>query len=201
MPQALGGYPKPIERVMIFIDGGYLRKTYQEVFGDDKIDFLKLVRGLATFYESNPYNIFRTDLIRAYYYDAIVREKEPEYEEQRKFFDSVTKGFSITLRLGELIKSSKRESRQKGVDILMAIDALSKAYMDHYDTAIFLLGDRDFIPLIEAVKDSGKKTFGLYYGTMELEGRVRSKVSNELSKVFDFRLVLTKDILAHWRSE
>jgi len=186
---------------MIFIDGGYLRKTYQEVFGDNKIDFLKLVPGLFRLYESNPFNIFSTNLIRAYYYDAKVREREPEHEEQQKFFNSVTRGFSTTLRLGELIKSSKGESRQKGVDILMAIDALSKAYMNHYDTAIFLLGDRDFIPLIEAIKDSGKKTFGFYYGTMEPEGKVRSKVPTELSKIFDFRVTLTKEILANWRSE
>ena len=40
----------------------------------------------------------------------------------------------------------------------MAIDALTKAYQNQYDVAIFLLGDRDFIPLVEAVKDTGKKT-------------------------------------------
>lgn len=130
-----------------------------------------------------------------------MREKEPEHEEQQRFFNSVTRDFSITIRLGELIKSSRGEFRQKGVDILMAIDALSKAYMNHYDTAIFLLGDRDFIPLIEAVKDSGKKTFGFYHGTMETEGKVSSKVPSELSKVFDFRVALTKEILANWRLE
>jgi len=29
--------PKPLERVMIFIDGGYLRKLFIDLFGDDNI--------------------------------------------------------------------------------------------------------------------------------------------------------------------
>jgi uncharacterized LabA/DUF88 family protein len=44
----------------------------------------------------------------------------------------------------------------------MSVDAVTKAYQSHYDTAIFLLGDADFIPLIEAVKDAGKKTMLVY---------------------------------------
>ncbi|HML03923.1 MAG TPA: NYN domain-containing protein [Candidatus Bathyarchaeia archaeon] len=194
-----GGSPRPTERVMIFIDGGYLRKTYRELFGDDKIDYLALPRGLLNLYEATPFNIFRADLIRAYYYDAIVSEKEPERDEQQKYFNSVSGNFSITVRLGELVKSSKGEPRQKGVDILMAIDTLSKAYMNHYDVAMFLLGDRDFIPLIEAVKNSGKKTFGFYYGIEDEKGQIDSKVPDELSRTFDFRVALLEETLKKWR--
>ena len=52
--------------------------------------------------------------------------------------------------------------RQKGVDILMAIDVLTMAYLDYCESGFFVLGDRDFKPLIDAVKDSGKKTFGFF---------------------------------------
>lgn len=44
----------------------------------------------------------------------------------------------------------------------MATDALTKAYRNQYNTAIFIVGDGDFIPLIEAVNDAGKKTICIY---------------------------------------
>jgi hypothetical protein len=51
------------------------------------------------------------------------------------------------------------------------------------------LGDRDFIPLIKAVKGTGKKTFGFWY----IEG-----VSKELAWTFDFRLSFNKEIMEKW---
>ena len=54
--------------------------------------------------------------------------------------------------------------RQKGVDVLLAIDMLSMAFQNHYEIAIFLGGDDDFVDLINAVKNSaGKRVFGFYY--------------------------------------
>jgi hypothetical protein len=36
-----GAPPKPLERVMIFIDGGYIRKIFNDLFGNDNIDYWK----------------------------------------------------------------------------------------------------------------------------------------------------------------
>ena len=44
----------------------------------------------------------------------------------------------------------------------MAIDSLTMAYQDIYDSGLFLLGDRDFIPLIEAIKATGKRLTDFY---------------------------------------
>ena len=88
-----------------------------------------------------------------------------------------------TVRLGEAIRG-KDGLRQKGVDILMAIDSLTKAYQNHYDVAMFIVGDRDFIPLVREVKNAGKKTWGIYS---------RSHLVHELAVEFDLRTYLTKD--------
>jgi len=80
----------------------------------------------------------------------------------------------------------------KGVDVLLTIDALSMAYQDLYDSALFLLGDRDFIPLIQAVKSTGKKTFGFFF---------TKKVAQELSTAFDFRLAFDEKIMNTWLKE
>lgn len=63
----------------------------------------------------------------------------------------------------------------------MAIDAITKAYQNHYETGMFLLGDRDFKLLIDAVKDAGKKTIGIYHPPT---------CSKDLARSFDMRILL-----------
>ena len=180
---------KPLERVMIFIDGGYLRKLFTDLFGNDNISFFKMRRTLLKSYNDSPTNFFRANLIRMYYYDGAADE-EPERTQHKKYFDSLKKRFVfLTVRLGEAVKLSNGRFRQKGVDVLMAIDALTMGYRDYYDSGIFFLGDRDFIPLIEAVKSVGKKTYGFHY---------MKKVPPELIYAFDFRRGFNKTTLKRW---
>jgi uncharacterized LabA/DUF88 family protein len=180
---------KQLERVMFFIDGGYLRKLCRDYGGHDRIDFTKLANVLQRMYSTIPRYPFRLNLIRIYYYDAIVDAKEPEYGSQREYFESLFGLMWYTVRLGELVKSSKEEPRQKGVDILMAVDALTKAYQNHYDTGMFLMGDRDFIPLIEAVKNAGKKTICVFCD---------SHCSKELVRTFDMNIAFKAEHVKDW---
>ena len=184
-----GAAPKPLERVMIFIDGGYLRKLFIDKFGDDNINFSNLRNQLLKWYHTVPTNPFRANLIRIYYYDGLADPKA--HEQQREYFETLeSRNIFLTVVLGEAVKESNGKFRQKGVDILLAIDALSMAYLDNYDSGLFVLGDRDFIPLIEAVKATGKKTFGFWYN---------EKVSKELSRVFDSRFPFNKENMERWR--
>jgi len=190
MPRvASGGFQKPLERVMIFIDGGYLRRLFIESFGDDNIEFFKLRIYLLDLYNRTPINPFKANLIRTYYYDGIA-EEEPKRTEHKKYFDSLKrKFFFLTVRLGEAVKLPDGTFRQKGVDIQMAVDALTMAYRNYYDTGLFLLADRDFIPLIEAVKNAGKKTYLFNYV---------GKTPLELTLTFDFRYGFRKQEMEQW---
>ena len=68
----------------------------------------------------------------------------------------------------------------------MPVDAITKAYQNHYDTGIFLMGDADFIPLIEAVKNAGKKTMLIYH---------KSNSSKDLVNTFDMHSFLEEQHL------
>jgi uncharacterized LabA/DUF88 family protein len=182
------------ERVMIFIDGGFVRSVFKELFGSDAIDFQNLIQGLVRLYNAIPGYAFKANLIRAYYYDAIFPKTDPDYDAQEKYLNTVRRVFWCTVVLGELVRSTKKTKRQKGVDILLTIDALSKAYQDQYDTTVFLLGDRDFIPLVEAVKNHGKKVFGVYYGKLRSDGIFKTRISQELCKQYDLRIGLTEEL-------
>lgn len=185
--------PKPLERVMIFIDGGYIRKIFNDLFGDDNIHYWKLRNDLQKWYNDILSNAYRANLIRAYYYDGIADESEKEYPHQRKYFDELReKCVFIDVTLAEAVKESDGKYRQKGVDVLLAIDSLSMAYQDLYDSGLFLLGDRDFIPLIEAIKSTGIKTYGFLY---------EKNIPEKLRWAFDYRIILKKEKIKTWHNK
>ena len=188
MPKVSAGTLRPLERVMIFIDGGHLRKIVSKLCGDDSIDYGKLLNELLKMYDTLPISPFKADLIRAYYYDAIVNEKDEEFRKQNEYFESLIRMRTqrCTVRLGHLVRSARKRLKQKGVDILVAIDALTMAYQNHYNTGVFFLGDADFVPLIEAIKDAGKKTIGVFYAPNS---------SVELMKACDMRIYLNEQDL------
>lgn len=58
--------------------------------------------------------------------------------------------------------------------------------MNHYEHGIFILGDRDFVPLIDAIKDAGKKTLCL---------ASLSKLCDDLLRRFDKRYYIEDEEL------
>jgi len=97
------------------------------------------------------------DLVRAYYYDAIPDDENKLEGERKKLLTNFEQLDNYQLRKGRL-KDGRNPTelgkrKQKGVDILLSIDMLSKAYENHYDIAIILSGDDDFLDLVEAIKD------------------------------------------------
>ena len=45
---------------------------------------------------------------------------------------------------------------EKGIDVAIAVESLSLAYDDAYDTALLVSGDGDYVELVEAIKRRGK---------------------------------------------
>lgn len=85
-----------------------------------------------------------------------------------------------------MIKSNKTY-RQKGVDVLLAIDMLSKAYMNHFEWCILLAGDDDYLDLVKTVKNiTGKQVIGSYF---------EKTASKRLIKSFDRKIVLNEKLL------
>ena len=63
---------------------------------------------------------------------------------------------------------------------MVAIDVITKAYLNHYDVALLVAGDRNFVNIVKAVKEYTGK---LVYGVCEKD---RSKhTSKELIATFD----------------
>jgi uncharacterized LabA/DUF88 family protein len=178
--------PAPVyRRVMIFIDGGYLREGFKRIYGHDEINFpglFVLLKALAVEERRRP------EVIRTYYYDAVVDpiENPNEFKKQEEYFDNIEKFAVYEVKLARL-KGTKKGRKQKGVDVMLAVDMITKAFMNHYDIAIFLAGDDDFLDLIKAVKDlTDKRVYGAFYP---------DEVSEDLLNNLDKRQPLTKRLL------
>jgi len=174
--------PTPAYRpAMIFIDGGYLRAEVKRVFGHDNINFALLSHYLN---RSIIAEHIHPELIRVYYYDAIVDHKDPKYDEQDRYFKDIRKNNNYEVKLGRLIRTKDDRYRQKGVDVLLAIDMITKAFLNHYEIALLLGGDDDYVDLVKLIKDlTGKRIYGAYF---------QNSVSERLTENFDRRLILSE---------
>lgn len=62
-------------------------------------------------------------------------------------------GFRVMIRDGY----DPERQEQKEVDVAMACEMVVHALRDHYDVAIVVSGDRDFVPAIQHVQAAGKR--------------------------------------------
>lgn len=180
-----GPLPTPsYRRVMYFIDGEYLKRSFQDLNNSVNIDYKNLPYLLNNkFFVSSS---IQGEIVRVYYYDAQCEPGEEDYEDQLEFFNKLDNVNYYETRRASLVRKGKNKGRreQKGVDVLISVDMMSKAYEDHYDIAIVIMGDRDFLPLIKSVKNlTGKRVFGVVF-----EGTY----SSELALAFDKHWVVDK---------
>ena len=138
------------ERVMIFIDGSNLYHSLKNHFGRTDLDMGRFCRKI----------LGRRQLIRIYYYNARVGQKEePErYKQQQAFFTGINAIPYSELRLGRLVYNNwpSVPPYEKGIDVQLATDMITHSFKNNYDVAILVAGDNDFVGAIQAVKDKGK---------------------------------------------
>ena len=136
-----------MDRVSIFIDGSNLYHGLKGESGRSDLDFNRFIERLVD----------GRRLIRTYYYNAPVpASQNPEQaRNQQRFFDGLRRIPYLAIRLGRLEPRDKTFV-EKGIDIAIAVDMLSMAFHDAYDTAVLVSSDGDFVKVIEAVRDLGK---------------------------------------------
>lgn len=154
MPRpSLNQYNGPKELSYLFVDGGCLRKIFQnfsDIFLDGReidINFEALGRGFS----------------KVYYYDAIYVKKhnETQDEYEARIEPMVTNLQKIRMLdryhvyEGDVRRRVKRGNEQKKVDVMIAVDMLSHTFHRNMHKATLLTNDLDFKPLIDALVQNG----------------------------------------------
>jgi uncharacterized LabA/DUF88 family protein len=127
-------------------------------------------------------------LVSTFYYNAPLNLgiNKKKYWEQQKFFDVLRKipDFKVVLcRMRKHKKGGKVFFDVKGDDVYLAVDLVSGAYENLYDSAIIVSGDEDFVPAIQKAQKLGKKVVNAYF---------KSTSSNYLKHICDESLFMDK---------
>ena len=189
--------------IMLFIDGTYLRKQFKDLFGHDNINFQKVAESVVGWVTRGTLS---PQLVRAYYYEGFLtleqltrmnlKDEDMDFgsswindnDDRREYLDRIRKTDYFDVQLGSL-RISNQKTQQKGVDVLLSIDMISKAYEHQYDEAVLIAGDSDFIKVVESVKRVGATVLGIYF---------ENHASAELLHAFDVRKKLTKNEILSW---
>jgi hypothetical protein len=121
--------------------------------------------------------------IRAHYYTSTVGD-DIALQETREALRAL--GFHP-----EVFKKP-RGSRSKRVDITLARDLLSHAFLGNFDVALLVAGDADYIPLVDEVKRRGKNVAVAFFASYGLNPALRLSADG-------FRDI-TNDFASMWRS-
>jgi uncharacterized LabA/DUF88 family protein len=130
-----------IDKTALFIDGANLYATAKSLGFD--IDYKRLLREFQS----------RGDLLRAYYYTAIIEDQE--YSSIRPLIDWLDyNGYSVvTKATKEFVDQTGRRKVKGNMDIELAVAALEIA--PHIDHMVLFSGDGDFRSLVEAMQRRG----------------------------------------------
>ena len=148
-----------MDKVAIFIDGGYLEKILKNEFGQPRIDFGKLSQRMAEKTSAG------SEIIRTYYYNCPPyqgnppsREESERYGRKAAFFDGLRRIPRYEVRLGTLSRrgpdsKGQYNYEQKMVDVLLSIDLVRLSSKSRISNAAILAGDGDFAPAFRAAKE------------------------------------------------
>lgn len=126
----------------------------------------------------------RQHALRAYYYTSLVGDDLAIADVRRRLWEL---GFTP-----EVFKRGADQQKSKGVDIALCKDVLSHAFQDHYDAAVLIAGDGDYVPLVEEVKRLGKLVYVWFFAQEGLNPALRLAAD----RFFD----LSEGFLATWKS-
>jgi uncharacterized LabA/DUF88 family protein len=146
-------------RAAIFIDGAYMLSLFKT--HDVQPDY----EAMAEYFLKPIRKTVPLDLLRCYfYYCAPWMSPEPTEDEKRRmeeheiFMAEIRKIERWGIRLGKLQKRRdgyKEYYEQKRVDVLLSVDMVRHSAAGHIQHAVLVAGDSDFIPAVEAAKESG----------------------------------------------
>jgi len=129
-----------MERIIIFLDNSNIFNGFKKY--NIKADYEKLKRVITK----------ERKLEEIFLYEGVVY---PIRTEKKKWYDDLTNKSGYQIK-ASFDKITFNEAIEKKIDIQIAVDIISLAYENKFDTAVLVSGDGDFVPVVKKLKDLKK---------------------------------------------
>lgn len=129
-----------MERVIIFIDNSNIFQGFRKY--NIKADYEKLKNIITK----------GRRLQDIFLYEGVVYPMSPE---KKKWYEDLSEHSGYVIK-ASFDKIAANDAIEKKIDIQIAIDIISLAYENAYDTAVLVSGDGDFVPVVKKVRELGK---------------------------------------------
>ncbi|MFW9941873.1 MAG: NYN domain-containing protein [Candidatus Thorarchaeota archaeon] len=130
-----------MERVIVFIDNSNIFKGFRKY--NIKADYEKLKKTITR----------DRELRGIFLYEGVVYPISPE---KKNWYEELSNRSGYVIKTS-FDKISSSGAIEKKVDIKIAIDIISLAYENEYDTVVLVSGDGDFVPVLKKVREMDKK--------------------------------------------
>lgn len=97
-----------------------------------------------------------------------------------------------------LFKRNKQTNKQKGLDISLATELLTNAFMKNFDVVVLIAGDADYLPLIEQVKRLGRSVIVSFF---DKPGAKNPPIHPDLKLAADGFCDITQRFIKGWNQE
>lgn len=125
--------------------------------------------------------------------EFIENTKEKKHR-QKELFEKLNNSYFFEVRKKPLQYSPRKGIFQKGVDVQLAVDLVSNAYMDNYDIAMIFSGDIDLLESLRTIKTLGKHVVLMSHNnTVAREMKKEADLYIELCTLHDKQL----DLFSH----
>lgn len=115
-------------------------------------------------------------------FDDLLKHKEG----QKKFLESNETFNFFEVRKKPLQFSPTKGIFQKGVDVQIAVDLVSNAFLKNYDIAVLLSGDIDLLESLKTIKGLGKQVIIFsHYRTVAKDMRKETDMFIDMQKLED----------------
>ena len=103
---------------------------------------------------------------------TILQKAFHRMEAQKRDMNKMKSFYFFETRLKPLQYSSSQGVFQKGVDVQLAVDLVSNAYLNNYDIAVIFSGDIDLFESVKLVKTLGKQVFIFSHKNLMADGMI-----------------------------
>lgn len=138
---------------MIFVDGENLAIRWKNQLGDRDVPaHVKTEPDVFVWSKIlNMQHHLHCDVVRKSYYTSSPGDATAHH----RVFDCLKE---LDIEAPHVFPRTKNKG-SKRVDITLSVDMLTHAYHKNFDAAVLVAGDEDYVPLVNAVKNAGRRVW------------------------------------------